>query len=224
MNKFILLVGTIASFFASQAHAGVTLSVGSGSAVSHVDASANFESTDALTDPAYVEDGISVTRQNLSYNNNNCGFAGCTWAFPYFSGNYMYGTYYNGGEGYFDISTTGGNVFNALEFIFGSGYGTDPANLAWSAYLGGLMVGSGSTQLTKGSVAGFSGGLFDTLRFTNEFNTGLYGPAFDSVRAQYGVLDTAVPEPSAWALMILGFGALGGLLRQRKQARVTAYN
>jgi len=32
----------------------------------------------------------------------------------------------------------------------------------------------------------------------------------------------AVPEPSAWALMLLGFGGLGGMLRSRRQRLVAA--
>jgi len=32
------------------------------------------------------------------------------------------------------------------------------------------------------------------------------------------VVDTAVPEPAAWALMILGFGGVGGLMRRRRTA------
>jgi len=31
----------------------------------------------------------------------------------------------------------------------------------------------------------------------------------------------ALPEPQAWALMLLGFGAAGGLLRSRRRAQLT---
>ena len=33
---------------------------------------------------------------------------------------------------------------------------------------------------------------------------------------------SAVPEPAAWALMILGFGALGGVLRAQRKSRAAA--
>jgi hypothetical protein len=32
---------------------------------------------------------------------------------------------------------------------------------------------------------------------------------------------SVVPEPSAWALLILGFGAVGGALRRSRKVRVT---
>lgn len=36
----------------------------------------------------------------------------------------------------------------------------------------------------------------------------------------FGSLAAAVPEPSAWALMILGFGVAGAAMRQQRKARV----
>jgi hypothetical protein len=33
----------------------------------------------------------------------------------------------------------------------------------------------------------------------------------------FSVTDTAVPEPSTWALMILGFGSVGTMLRSRRR-------
>ena len=32
-----------------------------------------------------------------------------------------------------------------------------------------------------------------------------------------GVLESAIPEPATWSMMILGFGVAGGLLRRRRQ-------
>lgn len=39
-------------------------------------------------------------------------------------------------------------------------------------------------------------------------------------RVTGSVLAAAVPEPASWALMILGFGAMGGLLRRRRHQQV----
>lgn len=57
-----------------------------------VDASADFESTDALSDNQYYEGGMAFSRTGLPFNNNGCGYAGCgyhTGFYPGFSGNYM---------------------------------------------------------------------------------------------------------------------------------------
>ena len=44
-----------------------------------------------------------------------------------------------------------------------------------------------------------------------------YGPALDNVRF------AAVPEPATWALMILGFGAVGGSMRRRSARKVAPH-
>lgn len=47
------------------------------------------------------------------------------------------------------------------------------------------------------------------------------GPANSNVK--YSVVVTAVPEPSTWSLLILGFGGIGAAMRRRASARrVTA--
>jgi hypothetical protein len=40
----------------------------------------------------------------------------------------------------------------------------------------------------------------------------------NSISVSYQVSDAAVPEPGAWALMILGFGGAGAMLRRRRFA------
>ncbi|MBA4748284.1 MAG: PEPxxWA-CTERM sorting domain-containing protein [Sphingopyxis sp.] len=50
-------------------------------------------------------------------------------------------------------------------------------------------------------------------RFTNQTGTGASAALQQFSAANIGV----VPEPSVWAMMILGFGVIGGAMRQRKQ-------
>jgi hypothetical protein len=50
------------------------------------------------------------------------------------------------------------------------------------------------------------------------FATGVF-PGADQTNGLSGVLTvTAVPEPAGWALMLIGFGALGSTLRRRRVA------
>jgi hypothetical protein len=208
----------LAALHAAPAMAAITLSTGPGSAVTTAQASANFDPQSSLTDNPYLEDGLEFSRTNLSFNNNGCGYAGCGGhvGFTGFSGNYMYGT----GNGYFDIKTTGGATFSGLEFIVGTGFFSSNANVTWQAFLNNILVGSGSTDLSAGTIVGFSGaGGFDTLRYTDN-NAGFNAPAFDSVRAQFGDAG-AVPEPATWLMMIAGFGLIGAGMRRRQNVAVS---
>ena len=57
-------------------------------------------------------------------------------------------------------------------------------------------------------------------------NAALGPGVLDGANADLVVLDdflfgepTAVPEPATWAMMILGFGLIGGVLRARRRPR-----
>lgn len=198
----------------TSAMAAITLTTGAGSAVTTAQASANFNPTNSLNDNPYIEDGLEFSRTDLSFNNNGCGYAGCAGhvGFTGFSGNYMYGV----GSGYFDIKSTGAAKFAGLEFAIGTGFFSPNQNVTWQAFLNNILVGSGSSALSAGTIVGFSGaGGFDTLRYTDAGSFGASGaPAFDSVRAQF-FDGGAVPEPATWLMMILGFGMIGAAVRRR---------
>jgi hypothetical protein len=87
---------------------------------------------------------------------------------------------------------------------------------------GGNLIFDGST---KGSVVLYADGGATALIF----GTNAGGTAADQILVEDGmslagalkpgryVLASAVPEPSSWLLMLVGFGAAGAVLRQRRK-------
>ena len=66
---------------------------------------------------------------------------------------------------------------------------------------------------------------FNLLGASTGFNAGA-GQALDSFNANGGgnfdAITGVVPEPGTWALMILGFGGAGAMLRRRRTTAATA--
>ncbi len=91
------------------------------------------------------------------------------------------------------VSGTGGSTknytFNTTGFSLG--------NMGWAEKFYTFRANSNST----------------TLSFAAGDDSSFYGPALDSVSIAAGV-----PEPATWAMMILGFGVVGGGLRRRRAA------
>lgn len=79
--------------------------------------------------------------------------------------------------------------------------GHDKANLGWAQYTYNFVAGGAST----------------TLSFASQ-TPGAYGPVLDNV----AITAAGVPEPATWGLMILGFAAVGGVMRRRGATQAAA--
>jgi hypothetical protein len=65
----------------------------------------------------------------------------------------------------------------------------------------------------------FTAGQVGSLKAFAETNSAdNIGPLVDNFRVE----SLGVPEPATWAMMILGFGVVGGALRRRRQGSVAS--
>ena len=91
-------------------------------------------------------------------------------------------------------------------------------------FLNGLSFGTvGSfTQFTNGLTAssGFLPGV-NTLLFRSTNGGGPAGARLEFVSSSVSTLAGAVPEPTTWGMMILGFGAMGYAMRRRAKVRTS---
>jgi choice-of-anchor C domain-containing protein len=94
-------------------------------------------------------------------------------------------------------SADGGQQQNSVFTVTGS---DSRANMGWTAFSYNFLATGSSTTLAFASATGTA-----------------FGPALDNVSV------AAVPEPASWALMLVGFGGLGAVLRrQRRTVAATA--
>lgn len=125
------------------------------------------------------------------------------------AGVYTYGSGYvgvrYGGDGQLgggdDIYITDGPNTQLVDAMFGRGSGN-----SFAAYCPGCTVAQ--QQAAIDDVAAYPGGLF-TL-------TGTYTIRGDSGSGSFTIA-SPVPEPSTWAMMILGFAGVGFLAYRRKR-------
>ncbi len=125
-------------------------------------------------------------------------------------GDYDYSNGAVGSPGY--LSQTFSDIAGVLYTVSGAAYGDGGGN--FNLDVDGASFGSGSD--TGGAFVRYGGSFVgtgsDTLTITNQDDPGFN--KFDAFRVSSG----AVPEPAAWALMLLGFGGVGAGLRRRARA------
>jgi hypothetical protein len=139
-------------------------------------------------------------------------------------------SWYNdgGGNGYTKITRTDGGKMNDLTLAVSSGFGGCCATLYYDVKNNGVSIGSGAGNLIPGygqgwALDGFTGAAFDEVDLQVSFN-GAFSPngfeagAYDSI----GANGAGVPEPATWAMMLIGLGGLGAVLRRPRKGLAIA--
>lgn len=99
-----------------------------------------------------------------------------------------------------DPNRTGTISFGGNSLQFAYGLPNDRSNMNWTQYTYNFVATGPNTVLS----------------FAADQSAGCcYGPALDNVR-----IINAVPEPSTWAMMLVGFGTIGFGMRRRKGDQV----
>jgi len=116
----------------------------------------------------------------------------------------------------YDTQQTGAFNFAGPVTFEGADFaGQSYATVQFQLYLEGLLVGTSgplTTSSTPAFLASGYGGLVDEVRVVSRF------PAlFVMDNVTYNAASAAIPEPAAWAMMLLGFFGLGASLRARRR-------
>ena len=127
------------------------------------------------------------------------------------------------------IETIGGGTFSLQSFHAGArseSFNTsvvDPFQGSTGLMVEGFLSGGGSVS----QMFSFNGTAFEQFVLPGTFTNLLFArfTALGTTPAPEFVLDDitvneqgAVPEPATWAMMLVGFGALGGAMRRRPRA------
>ncbi|MDZ4371993.1 MAG: PEPxxWA-CTERM sorting domain-containing protein [Phenylobacterium sp.] len=128
--------------------------------------------------------------------------------------------------------TDGAHSMLSMTFGNDDPFFTNPGDRAvLTVFLGGALVGQTFVILnrndTMDQTIGFNFGPFDsfTFAYTNPAGAPFTGGGGVSVgliemidNITFDTLAAVIPEPSAWGMMILGFGGVGGILRRRRDS------
>jgi hypothetical protein len=115
---------------------------------------------------------------------------------------------------------TGGELFTSGSISLDSGFGASGPTLLSGSFVTGtdtdgnaqVTANAGSVTLTPGSYS------LDVVGTANPFTSG------KQLTYSGSVVGVAVPEPATWAVMFVGFGAIGASMRRsrRRTAAATA--
>jgi hypothetical protein len=128
------------------------------------------------------------------------------------------------------VFSDGPHAFLSMDFGNDDPFFTNPGDRAvLTVYLGAALVGQTFVVMNRNDVMdqtiGFNFGPFDnfTLAYTDAAGNPFTGGGGVNVglieiidNITFDVADTVVPEPATWAMMILGFGGTGAILRRRR--------
>ncbi len=197
--------------------------------------------TGSVANPSFNDSFASgLTSGNLNWNaNTNSSFTTVASGFLFdyaqiqgFSGT-DYVAYFNNDSQhpYAPVIITALNgLLSELSFQIGTGYSYIPGVFGyWESYRAGSLAGSGSFNVNTASYINFS----DLAGF-DEVRVGVLYESFSSFNGPFGngnallaanasgkSLVGPVPEPASWAMMLIGFGAVGAGLRYRRRQRVS---
>ena len=131
---------------------------------------------------------------------------------------------YSGGTLSYDIKIIGGSsYFNDVDVIFSSGANSaswtsniNPTGQGWFNF----QIQLDQANFTGGNLAAILANV-TKLQIRGEYINGTEVEGLDNVQ----LMTAAVPEPSTWAMMILGFAGVGFMTYRRRQqsnARIVA--
>lgn len=213
------------------AYAGVVAT--QGSSVFAADASTGFSNLAAFGNPTtYDNNGVHVSYASGGNVALPIGIIGDMLS----TTNRSYGIYSPTG-GVASFSRTDGGIFTEFSVDVAQTFGNAPAlSLFWQA------IDASATVIASGSFDGLGYNTLTSYLFTATgsdqmarvdlfSNFTAFGPTFSGAFGQdYSVYDNAkfkspldtgpglpgVPEPATWAMMIVGFGMAGAMIRRKK--------
>jgi hypothetical protein len=128
---------------------------------------------------------------------------------------------------YTAVAGTGDNY--SISLSGPANFGSSVNNITTTTVFAGdvfRMVGVGDIiTVPLGYTSGST--LFATSTFSNrtlaslglQIGSYVYVTPSDTITVNIGAMSAAVPEPSTWAMMLLGFGAIGASMRRARRAK-----
>ena len=218
ISQFIV-AGALASLLAMPAAAAINVSFGSAPSTGVI-ATTGFSNLANLNNPLlYTEDGIDVEFVGSSPTGVQGNYLSPTdksWRCPTCIG-------------YAEVSLANGDLFNGLYLDAAHTNALNPTGVQYFHMR--VFEGLVSTDIAIGQldwktlksirIQSDAGDTITSVWLAVNPSTGF---AFSSNSANLMTMDNiaitsaAVPEPATWAMMIMGFGAMGSILRRRKAA------